>query len=143
MKIKIIALLTLISINLHAQQPNDKGWFGLLKHKQIPLDKQDHFIGGLAIGTAAYYFTYGINGNRRGNAMIWGNAIVLLVGTIKEITDPVFDHKDIIANQVGAFTATFTFDFLTGRAKRRNKMRINRKYIYKKYNKIKLAYATD
>ena len=143
MRIKIIILLTLISLSVQAQDPNAKGWFGVLKHKQVPLDKQDHFIGGLTIGTAAYFFTYGINGNRRGNAMIWGNLTTLIIGTIKELTDSRFDHNDIIANQLGAITATLTFDFLTGRAKRRNKMILARKSIYNQHKKSKLAYETN
>ena len=122
---KAILLFVLLSTSLNAQKDNGLGWM-FINTNTIAADKQEHFVGGGFIGMNAYFIAYGSTNHDRKKAKFWGILTPILVGTIKELSDSRkggtgFDWADLGYTAGGGIVATYTFDFLVGRKKRRNK----------------------
>ena len=123
---KLIFILLILPLLCNAQQESSLGWL-FVNENTIPLDKQMHGAGGMYLGGVSYIVTYGETKNRK-KAKIIGILTPLILGTIKELSDNTksnnkFDWGDLGYTVGGGIVATYTFDFLVGRAnkKRRNK----------------------
>ena len=86
---------------------------------QIPRDKKLHFIAG-GVTSAIVYRIVDVNSNK--NALIWGIASAVAIGTLKETYDFIsygkFDTKDLLATTLGGLTVSLTFE-LTKRKNRK------------------------
>lgn len=99
-----------------------------ISENTIPLDKQIHGAAGIGLGTVSYMVAYGASGENRKTAKIWGMLVPTLAGTIKELADiktTGFDWVDLGYTVAGGVVATYTFDFIVHRAKKRNAKRDN------------------
>jgi len=117
--ITIIALLICFSTN--AQEDSSLGWL-FINSNTIALDKQFHAAGGMYLGGSSYLVALGANGGKRSNAKLWGILVPAIVGTLKEWSDAKttgFDFADLGYTIGGGIVATYTFDFLVQRKKRR------------------------
>ena len=117
---KLIFILLILPLLSNAQ---DVGWL-FVNENTIPLDKQMHGAGGMYLGGVSYIVTYGQTKDRKKSKIV-GILTPILVGTIKELSDSTksnnkFDWEDLGYTVGGGIVATFTFDFLVGRANRRN-----------------------
>lgn len=116
-------LIFLLPIAMFSQ--SKVGWM-FINENTIDLDKQMHFTGGAALATASYFVAYGASNENRKTAKIWGIAVPILAGTIKELSDintTGFNWADLGYTTVGGVVATYTFDFIVHRAKRREQKR--------------------
>ena len=126
-KLFSILLIALLPILGNAQQESSLGWM-FINTNTIDADKQLHFVGGVWAGVSGYTIAYRANGYKRGNAKLWGVLTSVVLGTLKEVNDTNttgFDTADLGYTIAGGVVATYTFDFLVGRAKRRNKKKQN------------------
>ena len=117
---KLIFILLIIPFLSNAQ---DVGWL-FVNENTIPLDKQMHGAGGMYLGGVSYIVTYGETKDRKKSKIV-GILTPIIVGTIKELSDSTksnnkFDWEDLGYTVGGGIVATFTFDFLVGRANRRS-----------------------
>jgi len=120
---KLIFILLILPILGNAQ---DVGWLFVNKNT-IPLDKQMHGAGGMYLGGVSYIVTYGETKNRKKSKIV-GILTPIIVGTIKELSDSTksnnkFDWEDLGYTVGGGILATYTFDFLVGRANKKRKQR--------------------
>jgi len=119
---KLIFILLILPFLSNAQ---DVGWL-FVNENTIPLDKQMHGAGGMYLGGVSYIVTYGGTKDRKKSKIV-GILTPIIVGTIKELSDSTksnnkFDWADLGYTVGGGIVATYTFDFLVGRAnKRKNK----------------------
>ena len=124
---KKLIIITMILPILATAQRSDIGWL-FISENTITLDKQAHFVGGIWGGSVGYIVAYGENGNKRGNAKLWGVVTATLLGTLKEVSDiktTGFDTSDLAYTVAGGIVGTYTFDFLVQRAKKRKEKRDN------------------
>ena len=136
----VLLLVTVLALNLSSAQKSELGWM-FVNSNTIELDKQLHFVAGGGVAMAGYFVAYGTNGQRRSNAKLWGILSATVIGTIKEMADADarrkgnggngFDAEDLAYTVAGGIVATYTFDFLVVRAKRRSiKRREKAKALY-------------
>lgn len=122
---KVVTLLLLtLSFSIYSQD-SKVGWL-FINENTIALDKQQHASLGILGGSMGYMVALDSNGGRRSNAKLWGILIPTLAGTLKEWSDTNttgFDLEDLAYTVGGGIVATYTFDFIIHRAKRRNKDR--------------------
>jgi len=121
---KLIFILLILPFLSNAQ---DIGWL-FVNENTIPLDKQMHGAGGMYLGGVSYIVTYGQTKDRKKSKIV-GILTPIIVGTIKELSDSTksnnkFDWEDLGYTVGGGIVATFTFDFLVGRAKRKKQRSI-------------------
>jgi len=122
---KLIFILLIFPLLSNAQQESSLGWL-FVNENTIPLDKQMHGAGGMYLGGVSYIVTYGGTKDRKKSKIV-GILTPIIVGTIKELSDSTksnnkFDWADLGYTVGGGIVATYTFDFLVGRAnKRKNK----------------------
>ena len=119
---RILAFIILLSFSVNAQE-SGLGWM-FINTNTIKADKQEHFAGGFYIGLSAYSLTLGNTDGNRKKAKFWGIVTPILVGTLKELSDSRktgFDWADLGYTAGVGIVATYTFDFLRQRHKRRNK----------------------
>lgn len=123
MKKTILILSIILSLNLQAQK-SDLGWL-FINENTIALDKQQHAVGGIFLGTTAYMIAYQGKDKNRKRARFWGIVVPIVGGTLKEFADrntTGFDMADLGYTVAGGVVATFTFDLLMKRKhKRQNK----------------------
>ena len=122
MKKLILIFTVLLTLNVSSQ---DIGWIGLPEN-WLELDKQQHASLGMLSGGLGYMVALDANGGKRSNAKLWGILIPTLAGTLKEWSDTNttgFDTEDLAYTVAGGIVATYAFDFIIHRAKRRNKKR--------------------
>ena len=121
---RTLAFIILLSFSVNAQE-SGLGWI-FINTNTIKADKQEHFAGGFYLGMSAYSLTLGNTDGNRKKAKFWGIVTPILVGTLKELSDSRsggtgFDWADLGYTAGGGIVATYTFDFLRQRHKRRNK----------------------
>lgn len=119
---KLFSILLFIALTASQAQDSQIGWM-FINENTIPLDKQAHFVGGVWGGVTGYAIAYGANGHKRSNAKVWGIVTATVLGTLKEVSDiktTGFDTADLAYTVAGGVVATYTFDFLVQRAKKRN-----------------------
>jgi len=81
-------------------------------------DKALHFGAGAVISGLTYEVVYQKTGNKN-KALLWGLASGIAAGIAKEVYDPVFDKKDLIATTAGSFTATVTINIFEKKTKKK------------------------
>lgn len=80
-------------------------------------DKVLHFAAGSIITTSVYHFSYQRTHNHP-KSLLLGLSAGLLAGVAKEVYDPVFDDKDLIATVAGSLSVSITIDLSKQRIKR-------------------------
>ena len=124
---KLFSILLFVALTASQAQDSQIGWL-FINENTIPLDKQAHAMGGIGLGTMSYMVAYGASGENRKTAKICGILVPTLAGTIKELADTKttgFDWADLGYTVAGGVVATYTFDFIVHRAKKRNAKRDN------------------
>ena len=120
---KLFSILLFVALTASQAQDSQIGYL-FISENTIPLDKQMHGAAGIGLGTMSYMVAYGASGENRKTAKIWGILVPTLAGTIKELADiktTGFDWADLGYTVGGGIVATYTFDFLVGRANKRRK----------------------
>lgn len=77
-----------------------------------------HFGAGALISGLTYEVVYQKTGNKN-KAFLWGLASGVVSGIAKEVYDPVFDEKDLLATTSGSFTATVTINIFEKKTKKK------------------------